>query len=843
MAFQDCIREIQEAAGRNLADEEIEELAEEIERIRRSRKAQGSLETLEEELLNAADEVATEALEAARIEQRNRLINIRTEAQLKSFAALVDAQSGDPSLALEARLVGTNTRIPEARLSVDARGNALFSEYAGGMIADFKQAGVLTQFNSRDLERSIARELSELTKLDGEVGISGSDTAAQIAKIIDKYRKAAVARENRAGAWIKPLEGYITRQSHDMVRVRRAGFEVWRDRILPLLDERTFDGADPEKFLKGAFEGISTGRHLKSNGADETDLRFAFNGPANLARRVSEHRILHFRDADAWLDYNAEFGQRSFTESILVELERAARNTALMEAFGTNPRAMFDKVLGDLKDANRGDLDKFKRLERQRLQWFMDEVEGVTRIPVNPTAAHVSATVRNVQSMAKLGGAMLSAIADLPFKASELRFQGRNVLQSYADTLVNLVDGFGSKDKRRVADLIGVGLDGQIGDLSSRFNSTDNIPGRFAKLQQIFFKVNLLGPWTDSNKRGVGRIFARDLAQQKNAAWNDLNARKRNILEAFGFDEAKWSVAQRAVREEADGVEYLMPDAIRDLPDEAFTSLVQGKATGRKIRNVKDELETALRSYYVDRADFAVPTPGAKEQAFLKFGTRPGTPLGEAVRFMTQFKAFPVTAVVKPFSRETFGAGAFNFRDALLRGQADILGLVNLIVGTTVMGYVAQSSKEIAKGRSPRDPSSPATWQAAMLQGGGLGIYGDFLLGETNRFGRSMLDTLAGPTIGAVSDIDQIRAKAMADEDVAADLVRLFKDNTPFLNLFYTRVALDYLFLYQLQESVNPGFLRRMERNIRKENNQTFIVPPSSVIPRGGGSRVLESVR
>jgi len=33
---------------------------------------------------------------------------------------------------------------------------------------------------------------------------------------------------------------------------------------------------------------------------------------------------------------------------------------------------------------------------------------------------------------------------------------------------------------------------------------------------------------------------------------------------------------------------------------------------------------------------------------------------------------------------------------------------------------------------------------------------------------------------------------------------------------------------------LNPGYLTRMERRLKKEEDQEFFLPPSSVIPRGG---------
>jgi hypothetical protein len=41
-------------------------------------------------------------------------------------------------------------------------------------------------------------------------------------------------------------------------------------------------------------------------------------------------------------------------------------------------------------------------------------------------------------------------------------------------------------------------------------------------------------------------------------------------------------------------------------------------------------------------------------------------------------------------------------------------------------------------------------------------------------------------------------------------------------------MALDYMFLYRMQEYLKPGSLKRMEENVKKNLNQTFALPPSN---------------
>jgi len=318
-------------------------------------------------------------------------------------------------------------------------------------------------------------------------------------------------------------------------------------------------------------------------------------------------------------------------------------------------------------------------------------------------------------------------------------------------------------------------------------------------------------------------------------------------LEAFGLDSGKWDLLRRTDVKRAEGTAFMVPEQAREIGDEAAKAYLTGKGfkgSGPQVRRLKEEIESQLRSYFVDRVEFAVIQPDARTQSILRQGTRPGTVNGELMRFVTQFKSFPTAVLTKSVGRELYGRGADSLGQALRSGNGEMRGLVNLIIGTTVFGYLAGAAKDLAKGRTPRDPNSFKTWFAAMAQGGGAGIYGDFLFGEVrNRFGGSVLDTLAGPTAGAFSDIVDLYGRVRDGDDPSAAALSTFINNAPGANLFYTRAALDYLVLYQLREAMSPGYLRRLEKRLEKENAQTFLIKPSSAIPTGGGSRLFEGVR
>lgn len=71
----------------------------------------------------------------------------------------------------------------------------------------------------------------------------------------------------------------------------------------------------------------------------------------------------------------------------------------------------------------------------------------------------------------------------------------------------------------------------------------------------------------------------------------------------------------------------------------------------------------------------------------------------------------------------------------------------NFIVASTILGGVALQMKDVARGRDPR-PINEKFIIAAMAQGGGWGIFGDFLFSDMNRYGRGGMSTLLGPIYG-----------------------------------------------------------------------------------------------
>lgn len=587
--------------------------------------------------------------------------------------------------------------------------------------------------------------------------------------------------------------------------------------------------ADAETMLRRVYNAVTADTWLARK-TEEFDGVLSKIGPASIAKQRAAHRELHFATAEAEVEYMRRFGTGGLADSVFSDLESAARAIAVMRRLGPNPEAMFQQLRTELLREARdtGDDKLAKAVSRKRLDWELAEVLGQTRGTHDPRVAAWGSGIRAIESMAKLGGALISSIGDPATLASELRYQGKTALSAHSETLQGLMQGRRGGERRVIADLLGVGFETLTGQILSRVGGESAPPGWMAKSMQFFFRANGLAWWTDTHKTTAGLVTSRFFALQADKPMAELPSRTARLLRQFGIEDADWEIMRNAALHQAeDGTAFLTPEGIRTAPLGEFMNrgaeIDQKGGDGlwsseRALREARDRLVAKYQALIADRVDYAIPTPGGRERAMIHMGTERGDVLGETLRFVMQFKGFPIAMTAKVLGREAYGYGP---------GKLGAAGrLAAMALQMTVLGYMAMSAKELLQGKTVRDPVAPDTWVASFIQGGGAGIMGDFVFGEFNRFGRSALSTAAGPTLGTTDDLFELWAKARSGEDFAAQALRTATANTPFASLFYVRPALNYLFLYSAQEALNPGFLRRMERRVEKENKQTFWLSP-----------------
>jgi hypothetical protein len=863
-----CIAALKEAAGRDISHAELEGLLTQVQKRAKALASAGEARDAEDLLRQAAGQLAEEKKIQAIIKKRNAALD-RTR-RLRAVDHVVKTWKDNPALGLEATLVGVNNPRPGARWSASAQQLDQVGRHLGGFLHDLDKSGLYAHWTSGgpEFDLAVAKELWELDRPNGTAGVSGLKPAQDLAQLIRKYQEAARLEQNRQGAFIGKLPGYIVAQSHDQLKIWRAGKDAWAGFIKPLLDDRTFeDVLDEDKFLSETWEALATGVHRTKPGEAKT----AGGGGRgrNIARASSQERVLHFRDAESWAKYNEAYGLGNLREAVIGGLERAARNIGLMKALGTNPQDAFGRIFDEVLDKLQGDPAQKIKLQdrREALENRLAELDGTVKIAANQTLAEVAGVTRAIAGMAKLGAALFSQFSDIPVFGSEIRYQGGTMLGAMGQAMAGLAHGVGiDRDRRMFASALGAFSETFAGHLASRFDTPDNLPGKLSRLQRLFFKLNGMSWWSDRMKRTAAITMAHLLGLHADREFANIDPHFQRVLSLYGLDETRWNAVREHAAKAADGRVYLDPAAARGIPDARIDPLIADqladinarakekgwddaaieRRTQRARANMRDEIEGQLRAYILDRTSFAALEPDARSRSVLNRGTQPGTVEGELLRFIGQLKSFTAAYVMKPLGREIYGRSTdLSLMRNLKRGDT-LGGMANLIIWTTLFGYLSLQAKELVKGRSPRPAGAPETWIAAATQGGGLGIFGDFLFGEASRTGNTPLENLAGPVPSSLADLLGIwwraRSGAMSGDGhpgktAMSDLLRWATDNTPFNNVLMTRQLLNYALLYHLQEMLSPGYLQRTERRVKQQNGQTYWLKPSDIIATGGGFR------
>lgn len=747
----------------------------------------------------AVKRAAQQAAEQLREDAPHLAANARRKLlQRKKDSARIDAAPNKFD-EIEGRGVGSNTGLDESRLSVDTHQIATKKEFIGGMLNDMADAdhrNIIKLFTKKPFGRDVAKEM-----MSGEAkSVTGNADAFHFAQVAEKWKDALLVRANKAGAMIGKLPGHVMSQVHNAMKLKKAGKEAWIKFILPLLDhQKTFGESDPAQYLSRVFDNIVTGRGAEGGGE-------------GLAGRISRHRQLHFKDADSFLPYNDKFGDRDVVSGIFNGMVRLSEQTALIERMTPDPEAHFDwliKKYGEALVEEGGPSSKIMRFGRGPIPALRNRFHALTgadSIPASPVMAYWAQGLRNLQNTALMGRVLFSSLPDVATRGANAHLNGIGYLSGYANLFGEFAKGPITAARKEQFRQLGFFFDGILNDTAARMNAADGPPGMLSGWANKMFKWNLLNWWTDRMEAGHAFMLSNNLARHADKPLADIPEGLQKRLALYGIGEKEWKSLAAAKATFEDGAELLTPDGVRALD----------KFKGQPA------LEQKLRSYFVGEVNTAVPRPGAREHAIVLQGTQAGTPEGEALRMAMQFKMFSVTMLTKVWP-------------SIMRDGMP--GFLHLAAMMTLFGYGAMTAKDLASGRKPRDPLDPKTWVEAMTHGGGMGIIGDVLLNDFSEYGRSFPEVLAGPGIGAVGDVARIATGVVQGKDKSAAAFRVAMSNMPFSNLFYTRPAIDYLWTYQMQELMNPGYLRRMERRVKSGGRRDFLVKPSDIIQRGGGFR------
>jgi hypothetical protein len=645
--------------------------------------------------------------------------------------------------------------------------------------------------------------------------IFGVDTGNATAKAMAQGWKgatdAAVNRMLEAGHRFEPNEDWRIFQYWNPNRVRKFERDEFKRDILEQVDSGAIKlwDRDTGKPATAARRDFILDRAYRDITAND-------NSPSAFSREI---RTFQFAEgqagADAWLKLQDKYGAGENVIGMTTgHLYRAAREIALAEVIGPNHEAIIAAGLRQAREQEAlqtGARKGLKFLESTSMvQRVYDVLTGKADKVEGPMISGILGGLRSINTAAKLGGAIISAIpgdsVTAAFAAAHNGMPVGRILGGFVREIAR-----GGEASRELAARMNLAAHSAMEYAHGYRYFQDQIAGPETLRAIGTFTVRAQGlqAWTELLKRTFTMEFMGHLADHARYGLDELrnvNPSLARFLDRHGL-AADWDRVRQGAPLEVGGSKFLDPQTIGD-------------------QMLRERLIGAI----VDERAFAVLEPDARVRAITTGGLPAGTFWGEAARNTFLFKSFSLSMAATHVMRM---ATQGPIESRIWNGAA-------FTVLSLIAGAIALQAKNVVYGKDVEKMNDAKFWAKAFVQGGGAGVYGDLVNSAFTREGRNPLVELAGPVVGLGEDVARLSSKQLrklyegTDTTLGAELTRIARGMTP--KTFYTRLAVDRIIWDQIQSLVDSdyrGSFRRMEQRARKDG-QSFWWGPGETAPARG---------
>lgn len=708
--------------------------------------------------------------EATRRAARSRYHAVINQLQaMRRLKALIEA-APDPARAVK-YLIEYSDGPGTSGESVRSLTDAYHSSIAAGLYEMLTKVGLNVAGNTRNkvLLENLIDELHGVA--------TGNADAAAMANAVRYQQRRMRQLFNAHGGDIGELADYGVPHAHSAEMLRQKGFDAWADKIeqhlawdkIPdLATGRPFaaaPGAVPpraatERFLRDVYDGVTT------RGWDTRDPSMTTGGQA-LYNQRADHRVLHFKTGKDWLAYNNDFGTAEPFTAMMNGLFGLANDVAMMRVLGPNPRAGLEFAIQVAQkraaEARDPKLEKSVHAQASLSRTMFNHQSGAANIPDNVAWAAFFSGVRAFNVSTQLGSAVLSSASDMVTIGLAANHIGMNPANVMARTTRLVASSASRTEAARMGYVASTLSDASAGQ--ARYFGKLLGTGITNRMASATLRLSLLNFVTDMRRISFQMEFSGYMAQNADRAFDQVDPSLHMVLSDRGITARDWDLLRDpAVRfTSQDGADFIAPSYWL----ENQTALPRMEAEGLAMR---------LQMITQEQLEMAVPSASLEGRARMIGDTKGGSAGGELLRSAMVYRSFALSLTMNQYRRWLHKKKGINNKLAYVGA---------LGVGLFLTGALTIQLKEIAKGNDPRPMDNRKFLSASLLQGGGLGIFGDFFFSETSRTGGGFGETLAGATVSFVGDgmglVAQPLGRLIAGQD--ANVGRTLSDfgrfNTP----------------------------------------------------------------
>lgn len=770
-----------------------------------------------EKLTEAAKQVAIDIQE--QLKRKHKIAAQDILKQSQNIAALDHGKLS--SMEVIDRMVAAHGDMSGIQ-SIDSKARGIASIYRGELVDFYTNIkGGLGVFTDQELVQKIVRE---------RFGENTGDALAK--KISDKMGDVFETmrdRFNRNGGDIGKLDNWGLPQTHNLEKIAKAGKEAWVNKAESLIDTRQYVHENGDYYSQQEIRSLLeyTYDTLSSDGANKIEVgrQATGGGTSKVTNRHGESRVLHFKDAESWLEYQSEFGGMQFVDLVEAHINGLSKDIAMVENLGSNPKTAL-KILMDAaakKDWEKGIDENKTQSSRKRAQVMFDEFSG-GNTPQSQVLANLGIAYRSMNVASMLGGTTIASLADQATIAKNASVHNVSYRKAFGGLIEQLNPA--NKEDRELAHSLGLATEEMLGSIARW--SDDGLTSTYGKSEKLarissgvatqVMRVSFLNALTSASKVGFTKLLMEKYGRlSRSKAWNELDVQDRELLSNTGLDERAWQVFQLAEPViDRKGNQLMSARSIYEIPDEKLTSFGDPK-------QVKDQVASQLQAHLLDEQGMAVIEAGLRERTWMTVGAK-GTITGEVFKGITQFKSFSAAFLMRQGSRMVAQEG--------LKGKA-AYG-IPLFVTMTLLGGLVVQLRELLNGNDPQtiydsnDPKKATSFfMRSLVAGGGLPVLGDILVAGTDTSGRDANSFVSGPlgsdftallglTVGNLTQYNEGK-----DTNFGNEAFKFVKGKIPAQNLWYTKAAINRMVFDEMQDTIAPGYrekaLRKAERQQDRE--------------------------
>lgn len=454
---------------------------------------------------------------------------------------------------------------------------------------------------------------------------------------------------------------------------------------------------------------------------------------------------IEYRDGAAFKAVNERIGfNQNIANLVLNTMQYNSQLVAFTKHFGHNWSSSFDylkNVYKQLKTELPSGIAEVKTLRMESdaiLSWVESRINPDIMEKTN--VVPVFSVLRRVQAAAKLGGAVITSLLDVPvFIFTGRRFFGNSLGEVFKAVTSGIPFLTNRKDQLKFASYFLDYSESWMDAARDRFGINDvsflnprNMSKRFRNINDgasffsnSVFRLSGLNAWTRNLQSGAAGMYVKQFGQliDDGVAFKDLHPRFQAQLRKYRFDERDWNklLDLHLTNKNIDG---------GVLDQRGRLDLYKLGRLEKELPGI-DDIDHIIRNKLVNAVSDAVNTMVIKPGQFDRLATAmfrgTGTAEAEIAKTIMQFKTQPITYFRKVYLRHWH-------RNLLQQGgvpKDQIYKMHYIMDGTALIAMMMGMSalqlqlKQFIAGKKLYDKESPQFWIDAAQQAGIIGILQD----------------------------------------------------------------------------------------------------------------------